>query len=104
LFSKQIKGKKAWIPNQVGDDIGVFFGDDKVLGSPIKDFGDDSMVVFEDDSGCAFEDDRSVFIQVTYFCHSGELFVIPAKAGIQEVFVLKTNKRKESMDPQSSWE
>ena len=52
------------------------------------------MVVFEDDSGCAFEDDRSVFIQATYFCHSGELFVIPAKAGIQEVFVLQTIKRK----------
>ena len=50
------KGKeiKHWIPNQVGDDIGVVFGDDSYYGSSIKDF--------EDDSGCAFEDDRSVVI------------------------------------------
>jgi len=61
------KERKHWIPNQVGDDIGVVFGDDscivfgddngmvfgdeKVLGSSIK--------YFEDDSGCAFEDDKS---------------------------------------------
>ncbi len=45
------KVKKAWIPNQVGDD--------KLLGSSIKDFEDDSGCAFEDDSGCAcaFEDD-----------------------------------------------
>ena len=49
FFSKQIKGKKDWIPNQVGND--------KVLGSSIEDFED--------------------YISV----------VIPAKAGIQEVFV-----------------
>jgi hypothetical protein len=32
----------------------MVFGDEKVLGSSIKDF--------EDDSGCAFEDDKSVVI------------------------------------------
>ena len=31
------KERKHWIPNQVGDDIGVVFGDDSG-----KDFGDDS--------------------------------------------------------------
>ena len=51
------KKEKEWIPNQVGDDSGVVFGDDKVLGSSIEDFED--------------------YISV----------VIPAKAGIQEVFV-----------------
>jgi len=76
------KERKHWIPNQVGDDIGVVFGDDSYYGSPIKDF--------EDDRGCAFEDDssghsRDLFvIPATYFCHSRELFVIPAKAGIQD--------------------
>ena len=61
------KERKHWIPNQVGDDIGVVYGDDncivfgddngmvfgdeKVLGSSIK--------YFEDDSGCAFEDHKS---------------------------------------------
>ena len=34
----------VWIPNQVGDDSGVFFGDDSGV-----DFGDDSGVVFRDD-------------------------------------------------------
>jgi len=47
--------KKVWIPNQVEDDIGVVFGDEKVLGSSIKDF--------EDDSGCDFGDDISLVIQ-----------------------------------------
>jgi len=36
LFSKQIKGKKAWIPNQVGDDIGVVFGNDSGDVIPAK--------------------------------------------------------------------
>ena len=51
------KERKHWIPNQVGDDdcmvfgddIGVVFGDESYHGSSIK--------YFEDDSGCAFEDD-----------------------------------------------
>jgi hypothetical protein len=30
-------------------------------------------------------------------------FVIPAKAGIQESFLFYTNKRKKTLDPQSSW-
>jgi len=36
--------KKAWIPNQVGDD--------KVLGFPINTFGNDS--------GCAFGNDKRI--------------------------------------------
>ena len=48
----------VWIPNQVGDDIGVVFGDDNgcdfeddsYYGSSIKDFKDDIGVVFEDDN------------------------------------------------------
>ncbi len=39
------KERKHWIPNQVGDDIGVVFGDD--IGVV---FGDDIGVVFEDDN------------------------------------------------------
>jgi len=55
--------KRAWIPNQVGDDIGVVFGDD--IG-----------VVFGDDSGD----------------------VIPAKAGIQEVFLSFNIREKNNID------
>ena len=66
------KERKHWIPNQVGDDdcmvfgddIGVVFGDDSYYGSSIKDFEDDSSDV------------------------------IPAKAGIQEVFLLLMLERK----------
>ena len=44
--------KLVWIPNQVGnnsecafgDDNGMVFGDEKVLGSSIKDFEDDSRL------------------------------------------------------------
>jgi hypothetical protein len=46
------KERKHWIPNQVGDDIGVVFGDD--IG-----------VVFGNDSGDV--------IPATYFCHSERL-------------------------------
>jgi len=53
-YGKWKKVKKAWIPNQVGDDNGMVFGDDSYCGSSIKDF--------EDDSGCAFEDDKSVVV------------------------------------------
>ena len=78
LFFKQIKGKKHWIPNQVGDDIGVVFGDDigmvirddSYYGFPIKDFGNDSYC------GSSIKD-----LGMT-------VAVIPAKAGIQEVFLL----------------
>ncbi len=38
------KERKHWIPNQVGDDIGVVFGDDSYCGFPIKDFGDDKLL------------------------------------------------------------
>ena len=37
------KERKHWIPNQVGDD--------KLLGSSIKDFGYDSGCAFENESG-----------------------------------------------------
>jgi len=30
------KERKHWIPNQVGDDIGVVFGDDSYYGSLIR--------------------------------------------------------------------
>ncbi|HPO29321.1 MAG TPA: hypothetical protein PLD35_04835, partial [Caldisericia bacterium] len=47
-----------------------------ISGSSIKDF--------EDDSGCVFEDDISV--------------VIPAKAGIQEVFLSSNIREKNNID------
>ena len=47
---------KIWIPNQVGDDIGVVFGDDSGVvfrddsyyGSSIKDFKDESLCGFRE--------------------------------------------------------
>ena len=44
------KERKHWIPNQVGDDSGVVFGDDIYFRSSIKDFEDDNCMVFGDDS------------------------------------------------------
>ena len=43
------KERKYWIPNQVGDDIGVVFGDD---------------------NGMVFKDESGDVIPATYFCHS----------------------------------
>jgi hypothetical protein len=43
------KERKHWIPNQVGDDIGVVFGDDKLLWI-LDQVKDDSGRTFEDDT------------------------------------------------------
>ena len=56
LFSLVKKRSKHWIPNQVGDDIGVVFGDDSGMvigddsyyGSLIKDFKDESLCGFRE--------------------------------------------------------
>jgi len=40
-ISFQIEKEKEWIPNRVGDD--------KLLGSSIKDFKDDNRRTFEDE-------------------------------------------------------
>ena len=45
-ISFQIEKEKEWIPNRVGDD--------KLLGSSIKDFKDDSGRTFEDERYCGF--------------------------------------------------
>jgi hypothetical protein len=39
-----------------------------------------------------------VVIHTTYFCYSSELFVIPAKAGIQEVFLSFNIREKNNID------
>ena len=45
-ISFQIEKEKEWIPNRVGDD--------KLLGSSIKDFKDDNRRTFEDERYCGF--------------------------------------------------
>ena len=69
------KGKeiKHWIPNQVGDDIGVVFGDD---------------------NGMVFKDESGDVIPATYFCHSRILSLS---------FPRKRESSIKRMDPQSSW-
>jgi hypothetical protein len=39
------KERKHWIPNQVGDDSGMVFGDDKLLDPLIIEFEDDSYLI-----------------------------------------------------------
>jgi len=67
--------KRAWIPNQVGDD--------KLLLIPDKGFRGWQKKTEKEKNGF------SVKLRMTK-----KENVIPAKAGIQEVFVLQTNKRK----------
>ena len=51
------KERKHWIPNQVGDDNCIVFGDD--IGVV---FGDDSCIVFGDDNGMVFGDEKVLWI------------------------------------------
>jgi len=54
VTTKKKKRSKHWIPNQVGDDIGVVFENDGYCGSSIKDFEDDSGKDFEDENYYGF--------------------------------------------------
>jgi len=72
------KERKHWIPNQVGDDDCMVFGDDSYYGSSIK--------YFEDDNRCTFKNDISVVIPPTPLSFR-------AIAGIQKYFFFKIERK-----------